>query len=152
MVVQKTGGEDNNEGIWPSPPGRKTSLSTTKPNARADDSPYLVRMWVEAAAGILTALTVAPAVSIVDKAIVSNASGRQALVPSLSEGIKTLVTRPTLVEGDETEARHFGIRLQSPEFAGESAGTESARLVSVVSVWVSSDGKEAQFRKYVKSY
>jgi hypothetical protein len=51
-------------------------------------------MWVEAAAGIISALTVAPAVSIVDKAIVSNASGRQALVPGLYEGIKTLVARP----------------------------------------------------------
>jgi hypothetical protein len=59
-----------------------------------DTSPYLVRMQVEALSGIVSALTVAPAVSIVDKAIVSNASGRQALVPSLLDGVKTLFSRP----------------------------------------------------------
>ena len=52
-------------------------------------------LLLASATSCVTALTVAPAVSIVDKATVSNASGRQALVPSLSEGIKTLVTRPT---------------------------------------------------------
>jgi hypothetical protein len=62
--------------------------------ANLDTSPYLVRMQVEALSGIVSALTVAPAVSIVDKAIVSNASGRQALVPSLFDGVRTLFTRP----------------------------------------------------------
>jgi hypothetical protein len=36
----------------------------------------------------------APAISIVDKAIVSNASGLEPLVPSLINGFKTLVTKP----------------------------------------------------------
>lgn len=36
----------------------------------------------------------APAISIVDKAIVSNASGLEPLVPSLINGIKTLFTKP----------------------------------------------------------
>ena len=57
-------------------------------------SPYHVRMSLEAASAIFSALLVAPLVSIVDKAIVSNASGRQALVPSLIEGTKILITRP----------------------------------------------------------
>lgn len=36
----------------------------------------------------------APAISIVDKAIVSNASGLEPLVPSLINGVKTLVSKP----------------------------------------------------------
>lgn len=36
----------------------------------------------------------APAISIVDKAIVSNASGLEKLVPSLINGVKTLFTKP----------------------------------------------------------
>ena len=43
------------------------------------------------------------------------------------------------VEGDKTEAIHFGIRLPG----------DNGRLVSVVSLWLSSDVQEAQFRKYV---
>jgi hypothetical protein len=37
---------------------------------------------------------VAPAISIVDKAIVSNASGLEPLVPCLINGVKTFVTKP----------------------------------------------------------
>lgn len=37
---------------------------------------------------------IAPAISIVDKAIVSNASGLEKLVPSLINGVKTLFTKP----------------------------------------------------------
>lgn len=39
-------------------------------------------------------LVLAPAISIVDKAIVSNASGVEPLVPCLLNGIKTLFTNP----------------------------------------------------------
>lgn len=39
-------------------------------------------------------INLAPAISIVDKAIVSNASGLQPLVPALINGIKTLITKP----------------------------------------------------------
>lgn len=59
-----------------------------------DRSPLASRMLVESAAAILSALTVAPAISIVDKAIVSNASGLEPLVPCLINGIKTLFTNP----------------------------------------------------------
>ena len=38
--------------------------------------------------------TLAPAISIVDKAIVSNASGVEALVPCLINGVKTFFTQP----------------------------------------------------------
>jgi len=59
-----------------------------------DKSPVFLRMSVEAAAATLSALTVAPAISIVDKAIVSNASGLEPLVPCLINGVKTLLTKP----------------------------------------------------------
>jgi len=59
-----------------------------------DTSPVGIRMGMEAAAATLSALTVAPAISIVDKAIVSNASGLEPLVPCLVNGIKTLLTKP----------------------------------------------------------
>lgn len=39
-------------------------------------------------------MSTAPAISVVDKAIVSNASGLEPLVPSLLNGVKTLVSKP----------------------------------------------------------
>lgn len=59
-----------------------------------DTSPYWVRMSVEATCGTISALMVAPFVSIVDKAIVSNASGLQPLIPSIHEGLKSFICRP----------------------------------------------------------
>lgn len=59
-----------------------------------DTSPLFARVLVEASAATLSALTVAPAISIVDKAIVSNASGLEPLIPCLLNGIKTMFARP----------------------------------------------------------
>lgn len=59
-----------------------------------DPSPTLARAGVESAAAILSAFSVAPAISIVDKAIVSNASGLEPLVPSLINSTKGLFTSP----------------------------------------------------------
>jgi hypothetical protein len=50
---------------------------------------------LEAGSAWLSALLVAPFISIVDKSIIANASGRQPLVAGLKEGLKTLLTRPT---------------------------------------------------------
>lgn len=61
---------------------------------RVDHSPLLSRIGVESLAATLSALSVAPAISIVDKAIVSNASGLEPLVPALINGVKTLFTKP----------------------------------------------------------
>lgn len=61
---------------------------------REDTSPLPVRLGVEWGAAILSAFTVAPAISIVDKAIVSNASGKEKLVSCLINGFKTLFTKP----------------------------------------------------------
>jgi hypothetical protein len=59
-----------------------------------DESPLSVRLAIEASAAIACALSVAPIISIVDKAIVSNASGLEPLVPCLINGMKTLVFNP----------------------------------------------------------
>lgn len=57
-------------------------------------APLPLRIGVESAAAIISALSVAPAISIVDKAIVSNASGLEPLIPCLINGVKTLFTKP----------------------------------------------------------
>lgn len=62
--------------------------------SKIDNSPLLYRMGIESSAAILSALSVAPAISIVDKAIVSNASGLEPLIPCLMNGIKTLISKP----------------------------------------------------------
>lgn len=59
-----------------------------------DPSPLHARLAVEAFCATASAFLVAPAVSIIDKAIVSNASGRERLVPCLFSGIKELVKSP----------------------------------------------------------
>jgi hypothetical protein len=51
-------------------------------------------MFVETGAAISTAFCIAPAVAIVDKAIVSNASGRQAMLPCVASELKLLMTNP----------------------------------------------------------
>ena len=61
---------------------------------RVDPSPLAIRLLVESSAAIISALTVAPAISIVDKAIVSNASGLEPLLPCLVNGIKSLFMNP----------------------------------------------------------
>ena len=59
-----------------------------------DRSPFLMRMAVESSAAIISAFTVAPMISIVDKAIASNASGKEKLLPCLVNGCKVLFTNP----------------------------------------------------------
>lgn len=59
-----------------------------------DTSPLPMRLAVEWSAAILSAFTVAPVISIVDKAIVSNASGKEKLVSCLTNGFKTFFTKP----------------------------------------------------------
>ena len=63
-------------------------------NQDEDRSPLPLRLVTESLAATLSALSVAPAISIVDKAIVSNASGREKLLPCLVNGIKSLFKDP----------------------------------------------------------
>lgn len=58
-------------------------------------SPFPVRLGVEWGAAILSAFSVAPAISIIDKAIVSNASGKEKLVPCIMNGLKILLKKPS---------------------------------------------------------
>jgi hypothetical protein len=59
-----------------------------------DKSPLWSRLAMESSAAVISALCVAPAISIVDKAIVSNVSGVEPLVPCMINGIKSLVFNP----------------------------------------------------------
>jgi hypothetical protein len=63
-------------------------------SSSAPRAPLGYRMVVESSAAVISAVSVAPAISIVDKAIVSNASGLEPLLPCLINGIKTLFTKP----------------------------------------------------------
>lgn len=63
-------------------------------NKIVDNSPLIVRVGFETSTAIISAFTVAPAISIVDTAIVSNASGKEQLLPCLINGIKTCLSRP----------------------------------------------------------
>lgn len=60
-----------------------------------NNAPLSMRFGVEWLAAILSAFSVAPAISIIDKAIVSNASGKEKLVPCIVNGLKTLFKSPT---------------------------------------------------------
>lgn len=59
-----------------------------------NNTPLPMRFGVEWIAAILSALSVAPAISIIDKAIVSNASGKEKLVPCIMNGLKMMFKRP----------------------------------------------------------
>lgn len=61
---------------------------------KADASPLLLRLLVESSAAVLSALSVAPAISIVDKAIVSNASGLEPMIPSVINSVKAFLSNP----------------------------------------------------------
>ena len=49
---------------------------------------------IEWTSAIVSSATVAPFISIIDKAIFSNASGKEPLTKSIASGLTTLVTRP----------------------------------------------------------
>ena len=85
-------------------PGRDSYGSVAE-----DHSPLPARMALEACAAFASALSIAPAVSIVDQAIVSNASGLEPLVPSVINGIKTLFTSPATFAKQPSFLLIFGI-------------------------------------------
>lgn len=64
------------------------------PRSGSDSSSLHTRLSLEIFAATVSSLAVAPAIAIVDKAIVSNASGRQALLPCIFDGITDLVYKP----------------------------------------------------------
>ncbi|KAL1302004.1 hypothetical protein AAFC00_002456 [Neodothiora populina] len=52
------------------------------------------RLGADAAAAVTAGVLVAPVITMIDKAIMENASGRAALVPSLKSSLKSLLLRP----------------------------------------------------------
>lgn len=59
-----------------------------------DNQPFVARIFIESVAACISALSVSPAISIIDKAIVSNASGVETLGAGIYNGVKTMITRP----------------------------------------------------------
>lgn len=57
-------------------------------------APLTIHYGLECLAGIMSGLAVAPAISIIDKAIVSNASGKEKLVFSIKNSLKAMFKRP----------------------------------------------------------
>ncbi len=55
------------------------------------------------------------------------------------------------VDGDDTEAQHYGIYARLTTSSVLWGETIEEKLVSVVSVWLCADGTEAQFRKFCTS-
>jgi hypothetical protein len=83
------------------PPGESDSESAALPPLHqrllvesAALPPLHERLLVEWTAAMLSALSVSPAIVIVDRAIVSNASGLQPLLPCVISGVKNLFTKP----------------------------------------------------------
>lgn len=64
------------------------------PSSANCPAPLAYRLCIEWTAAIVSALSVAPAIAIVDKAIVSNASGLEPMLPCAINGIKSLFTNP----------------------------------------------------------
>lgn len=52
------------------------------------------RLALEACTGAVAAFSIAPIVTIVDKAITTNASGVEPLIPAIKNGFKSFLTRP----------------------------------------------------------
>ena len=58
------------------------------------NAPAHIAYGVEAAAALTATGVVAPIIAIVDKAIFSNASGKEALGPSLRNSVRAVVAHP----------------------------------------------------------
>jgi hypothetical protein len=51
-------------------------------------------MALEVGSGLIAAATISPLITVIDKSIIVNASGRQTLMEGVKEGLKQFVTRP----------------------------------------------------------
>jgi hypothetical protein len=73
----------------------KQELTTTETHQLYSKKVELApKLGLEWTCAVSSALLVAPFISIIDKAIFSNASGRQKLTASLAEGFKTMAVKP----------------------------------------------------------
>ena len=78
---------------------------------KEDHSPLIYRLGIEIGAAFVAAFSVAPAIGIIDRAIVSNASGLEKLGPSLKNGIKTLMFKPVYFMKQRFFLLIFGVQL-----------------------------------------
>jgi hypothetical protein len=104
-----------------------------------DKSPLLVRFGCESVAATISALSVAPVISIVDKAIVSNASGLEPLLPCFFNGFKSLFLNPLTF-------------LKQPSFLliwGVYSGTYM--VANCVDAFCERKGKSSFYPKFVAS-
>lgn len=100
-------------------------------------------------AAVVSSLTVAPAISIIDQAIFSNASGKQTLVNSIKSSLKTMVLSPAtffrapqflwiwgvysgtyiVANSCESISKHFKVEPSLPKFIGSSITNISLSLL-----------------------
>eukprot|EP00158_Paraphelidium_tribonemae_P003465 Partr_v1_DN26139_c1_g1_i2_m10609 putative Conserved hypothetical protein len=105
---------------------------------------------------ILASFTVAPAISIVDRAIIENASGNHSLAVSLRSSIGLMITRPlhfvrqpaflliwgvyagTYITGNSIEfaCRHLNRDAFMPKFVGSSAANVGLSLGKFCSLFI----------------
>jgi len=69
------------------------------------------RLTLESVAAFVAAFTVSPAICIIDKAIVSNASGLEPLNISLKNGFRSLITTPKHFFKQRAFMLIFGVQL-----------------------------------------
>lgn len=61
---------------------------------KENHAPLSLRYGVECMAAIISGFVVAPAISIIDRAIVTNVSGKEKLLSSIKSSVKSMVKRP----------------------------------------------------------
>lgn len=139
--------------------------------ADGDNSPLAARLAVEALAAIASAFSVAPAISIVDKAIVSNASGLEPLVPSVINSVKGLIKNPVqffrqpaflliwgvysgtyiVANGIQAFYERKGESAQFPKFVGSSVANVSLSVMkdkAFARMFGTGEAKPLPFRSY----
>eukprot|EP01025_Chloroclados_australasicus_P044128 TRINITY_DN4757_c0_g1_i5.p1 TRINITY_DN4757_c0_g1~~TRINITY_DN4757_c0_g1_i5.p1 ORF type:complete len:314 (-),score=30.21 TRINITY_DN4757_c0_g1_i5:1451-2392(-) len=62
--------------------------------SKLSNSQWITRMYIDVCAASIAAFTASPFITIVDKSIVENASGKRKLIDSIIHSVKELMTRP----------------------------------------------------------
>ncbi|KAJ3315379.1 hypothetical protein HDU76_002212 [Blyttiomyces sp. JEL0837] len=111
--------------------------------------PLAEKLAVEWTSAITSALTVAPAISIIDKAIFANASGRERLATGIMNGVGTMLTKPVyffrqpsflliwgvysgtyiVANSIESVCTHYSIDWFYPKFIGASIANVSLSVM-----------------------
>ena len=78
---------------------------------KEDHSPLIYRLGIEIGSAFVAAFSVAPFIGIIDRAIVSNASGLEPLSKSLRSGIKMLTFKPVYFMKQRFFLLIFGVQI-----------------------------------------